>query len=323
MQPSFLANPSPSAMGTPSVADIRRLIAETDDKIKEKELALRGLHLRSQSSPVCIVQSPLASLIEKITAENHARTRASHEALPALPRNCVPPVPAPSAERLGAVAAVLGKRRNRLVSRYRHAFNRQLIDRAIWKSHLPQPERDDGAGAQEPERCSHKLVEEVACLPGQVLPPNDERSIDLFRECGDIITRPIAPRRVQINLAAVPTWDPIVASQQCAVVPCGVRQDDPLESWYASRLINPWTVHERFWFLKLFRKVGNDFQLIAEGLTYKCVREVVSFYYQNRFFLGLEKLRKGRRGRPRVVSDDELFSLAQMGHPAVDMRSCK
>lgn len=318
---------TPSAMnlthGTPPVAILRCLISETEEVIKEKELALRGLQLRSQSLPIRFPRPSLATVVQAVTEENQAGTSFAHRSIPPLPKKPAPSVSAPSSQRLHEVATILAKRRRRFESRYRNTFCHQIIDRAIWKSRLSKGKVIGARDEDSMDGCDRGLVHQFVKLSGKNLQPNNGAATDWLLTNEEFVSKPAVPKRAECNLADVPIWDPLVASQQCAVLPCGPRDDDPMEAWYQHQLVNPWTVQERFSFIKLFRKLGNNFEAIAGGLTYKSVREVVSFYYQHMFSFRLDKLRSGRPGRPRVVTDAEILSLARMGSSSVDMRSCK
>lgn len=79
-----------------------------------------------------------------------------------------------------------------------------------------------------------------------------------------------------------------------------------------SNLINPWTVHEKFYFLRLYMQLGKDFQNIARHLTYKSTHDCVWLYYTQKLHLGISSLKK-KKANGINISDEELMFIAARG----------
>lgn len=79
-----------------------------------------------------------------------------------------------------------------------------------------------------------------------------------------------------------------------------------------SNLINPWTVSEKFHFLKLYTRFGKDFGNIARHMTYKSVHDCVCFYYTQKLHLGLKGMME-KVEQKKTISDEYLMSIATTG----------
>lgn len=79
-----------------------------------------------------------------------------------------------------------------------------------------------------------------------------------------------------------------------------------------SNIINPWTVNEKFHFLRFYLKYGKDFETIARHLTYKSVHDCVRLYYSQKLHFGLKELFENAKNGG-MITDEQIMSFARKG----------
>lgn len=112
--------------------------------------------------------------------------------------------------------------------------------------------------------------------------------------------------------ATVPRYQPPSGYFNCFVSCMSPEIPDALHYVQLTSLINPWTIIEKFHFLRLYLRHGKDFKTIASLLTFKSVHDCVRLYYSHKLHFGLSGLLQTVKNG-EVVSDEEIMALARKG----------
>lgn len=271
------------------------LISTIDNEIHEKKSQLQ--HLQAVSTP------PIT--------ENTITT---------LPKALPPFVPPPSLETICYVRKVLQSRRLRdkkKNSRHDESIGKVLnfqINKNMFHKYQASRIQTRNAYQQQKSLNEERDLQLVAQIHGL-----RRHSHGVVRKLRAIRRKEELSRKgedyksaMESKRAIVPPLQSKNAKRNCFVSCMSPKVPDALRYVQLTSLINPWTISEKFHFLRLYLRYGKDFESIARNLTYKNVHGCVRFYYSQKLHFGLSGLLEFVQNS-EIISDEELMELARKG----------
>lgn len=276
-----------------TMQQLSMLVSSIDDEIHAKQLQLQYLQL---------VHLP-----------------ARHE-IPPLPQSLPQFVPPPSSKTLSYVRRILDSRRasDRMKNgMYRSSIgkvNKSHAGKNPWRSHVKQHRQATLAHHKDRILKEERDLQLVAQIHGlRPDSPGAARKLRAIRRREETSCKMNHTKGEMDSKRATIPPQPLSSFNFNGFVSC-MSPKIPNAKQYVqlSNIINPWTVNEKFYFLRLYVQYGKDFQNIAQQLTYKSVHDCVRLYYSQKLHFCLKELYKSVKSG-EMISDEKIMTLASKG----------